>query len=205
MPASLQVLRSADYRRMPWKNGGGVTAEIAVVPTGAGLDDFRWRVSMAHIAQSGPFSSFPGIDRTLTVLDGEGVELEVPDIDRRRREVLTPRSAPFSFRADEPAHARLLTGGVTDLNVMTRRSECHHCVRPLHVQTSLVTPTHADQLVLFCCEGNLDCELCSHHIALGPRDCVISMAPVPQVAAHARGAAGAVALLVEIYFTTQKA
>ena len=50
---------------MPWKNGGGETAEIAVSPPGAALDDFDWRLSMARVETDGPFSAFPGIDRTL--------------------------------------------------------------------------------------------------------------------------------------------
>lgn len=202
MPTSLQILRAAGYRHMPWKNGGGMTAEIAVVPAHAGLDDFHWRISMAQIAQDGPFSCFPGIDRTLTVLDGEGVELEFPGIDGRRREVLTPLSAPISFAADEPAYAHLLSGDVTDLNVMTRRTECRHAVRRLHVRTSLVTLTSADQLTLFCCNGNLECDFAGQHAALGPRDCLVAMEPVSHVAAHAADPDGALALLVEIYFTT---
>ncbi|TIN81446.1 MAG: HutD family protein, partial [Mesorhizobium sp.] len=72
----MRILRAAEYRSMPWKNGGGVTTEIAVSPSGAGLDDFDWRVSMARVELSGPFSQFAGIDRTLAVLEGEGIVLE---------------------------------------------------------------------------------------------------------------------------------
>ena len=49
----------------PWKNGGGCTTEIAIAPPGASLDAFEWRISLATIAASGPFSAFPGVDRTL--------------------------------------------------------------------------------------------------------------------------------------------
>ncbi|RUU10282.1 HutD family protein, partial [Mesorhizobium sp. M7A.T.Ca.TU.009.01.3.2] len=73
----MRILRAAEYRSMPWKNGGGVTTEIAVSPSGAGLDDFDWRVSMARVELSGPFSQFAGIDRTLAVLEGEGIVLEI--------------------------------------------------------------------------------------------------------------------------------
>ena len=68
----MRILRAESYRRMPWKNGGGETTEIAVSPEGAGLDDFDWRVSMARVESSGPFSLFAGIDRTLAILEGEG-------------------------------------------------------------------------------------------------------------------------------------
>ncbi|MDP1908248.1 MAG: HutD family protein, partial [Hyphomicrobium sp.] len=43
----MRILRAKDYRRMPWKNGGGETTEIAISPEGAALDSFDWRVSMA--------------------------------------------------------------------------------------------------------------------------------------------------------------
>ena len=80
---------------MPWKNGGGVTTEIAVFPEAAGLDDFEWRLSMATVATDGPFSLFAGVDRTLAVLDGEGIVLSV---DGMADATLTPASPPFAFR-----------------------------------------------------------------------------------------------------------
>ncbi|MCF3639447.1 HutD family protein [Rhizobium sp. TRM95111] len=114
----MRLLRSTDHRRMPWKNGGGETVEIAVFPEGAGLSDFGWRISMATVASDGPFSVFPGIDRTLAVLSGNGMELSIEGIGKR---LLTPESAPLAFPADAPTTARLTGGPITDLNVMTRR------------------------------------------------------------------------------------
>jgi environmental stress-induced protein Ves len=119
----MKILRARDYRRMPWKNGKGETIEVAVYPENAGLDDFEWRISMASVTTDGPFSSFPGIDRTLSVLTGEGIELSVagqPPV------TLTQSSAPYSFPADQPTTARLINGPITDLNVMTRRGVKSH-------------------------------------------------------------------------------
>ncbi|MDX8518080.1 HutD/Ves family protein [Mesorhizobium dulcispinae] len=124
----MQILRAADYRVMPWKNGGGTTTEIAVSPNGAGLDDFDWRVSMARVATSGPFSSFAGIDRTLSVLEGEGIVLDIAGQPASR---LTAASAPLSFPGDVPTGATLVGGPITDLNVMTRRSRMTHTVERL--------------------------------------------------------------------------
>ena len=73
----MRIIRPADLVRMPWKNGGGETTEIAVSPEGSGLDRFDWRVSMARIARNGPFSEFAEVDRTLAVLDGAGVRLAI--------------------------------------------------------------------------------------------------------------------------------
>jgi uncharacterized protein len=81
----MEVRRHQDYRRMPWKNGGGETAEIAVFPEGATLDDFDWRISMATVSADGPFSLFPGVDRTLSVLEGDGPIIDLNVMTRRGR------------------------------------------------------------------------------------------------------------------------
>ena len=74
-----RLLTPADYRPMPWKNGAGRTTEIAAHPAGAALDAFAWRVSIADVERDGPFSRFPGIDRTIVLLDGAGMRLACPD------------------------------------------------------------------------------------------------------------------------------
>lgn len=55
----MKIIRASEYKTMPWKNGGGVTVEIAIHPPGASVNAFDWRISMATVAQDGPFSSFP--------------------------------------------------------------------------------------------------------------------------------------------------
>ena len=124
-PSAIRVLQASDHRRMPWKNGGGETVEIAVFPATAGLDDFAWRVSMASVANDGPFSSFPGIDRTLSILKGAGMTLVIGD---QAPVTLTGETPPYPFAADIPTSAMLVDGPITDLNVMTRRGRSTHCV-----------------------------------------------------------------------------
>jgi environmental stress-induced protein Ves len=121
----MRILRSAEYRSMPWKNGGGVTTEVAVSPAGAGLDEFDWRISMARVESDGPFSCFAGVDRTLCVLEGQGLIL---DIDGRQPVSVTGAEAPLSFPADKQTAATLIGGPITDLNVMTRRGRMVHSV-----------------------------------------------------------------------------
>ena len=124
----MQILRARDQKITPWRNGGGLTTEIFVSPFGAGLDDFDWRVSMAGVTSDGPFSHFAGIDRTLAVLSGRGVELIVADAPPV---VLTPSTPPFDFPGDQPTSARLLDGPIVDLNVMVRRGRRRHSVMRL--------------------------------------------------------------------------
>lgn len=125
------VLRAAEHKQMPWKNGGGVTTEIAVYPENADLACFGWRVSMATVANDGAFSLFPAIDRTLSILEGSGMELQ---IDSRPAIVLTQASMPLSFPADRSTVARLLSGPIVDLNIMTRRGAWRHHVERIGVE-----------------------------------------------------------------------
>lgn len=114
---TVQILRARDRLETPWKNGGGVTREIAVFPPGAGLDTFDWRVSMATVTAGGPFSLFPGVDRILSVLEGE---LHLC-LDNEVKLDLSPGSPPAAFSGDAAVRAEPPASPVTDLNVMTRR------------------------------------------------------------------------------------
>lgn len=106
-----------DHRVVPWKNGGGKTREIATGGANAEGDDWGWRFSMAGVAQDGPFSVFPGIDRIIVVIDGNGMDLLGKD------GVVLPLEPlrPVPFPGDEQYDGRLRYGPIRDLNVMTRR------------------------------------------------------------------------------------
>src|SRR4051794_31653930 len=154
----MRVIRAADYRPMPWKNGGGETVEIAASPADAGMEGFDWRVSMARVARKVPFSSFEGVDRTLAILDGAGLRL---DIAGRVPVELTAGSPPLSFPADLPATAPLADGPVLDLNVMTRRAAVEHAVDRLALVGRRELPVDAATALLFCRSGSVD-------VAIGP-------------------------------------
>src|SRR5262249_9067970 len=127
----MRMLRASGHRRMRWKNGLGETVEIAVSPDHASLDDFDWRVSMAHVGSDGPFSLFAGIDRTLCVLEGGGIALalaERPEVE------LTTASDPFAFPGDVAIASKLIGGPIIDLNVMTRRGSFRHMVRRIAIE-----------------------------------------------------------------------
>jgi environmental stress-induced protein Ves len=118
----MRLLHVRDYRRARWKNDGGWTTEIASNPTpepGTSIAaDFRWRVSIAEIECDGPFSSFPGIDRDLLVLAGNGIELDINDATAVR---LDQRFQRIHFAGEDHVQCRLLAGATRDFNVMTRR------------------------------------------------------------------------------------
>lgn len=162
----MRIFRAADYRRMPWKNGGGETTEIAVSPEGASVDDFDWRLSMATVASGGPFSVFAGIDRTLAVLEGEGLSLTIEGMGTTE---LTTGSAPLPFPGDAPTCAGLIGGTVIDLNIMTRRGRLAHKMRRLDVSGAMEIAVTAAQLLVFCQRGT--CHLAAAEtVTLRPLD-----------------------------------
>lgn len=110
----MRRLTQKDFKNMPWKNGGGTTTELLRI--GAG-DAFDFRLSIARVNQSGPFSEFPGVDRTLLLLSGNGIYLNGRNLTHS---LVTPLS-PFSFRGEEPITGELLNGEIFDFNVMVRR------------------------------------------------------------------------------------
>ena len=120
----IRILTPADYRVMPWKNGGGTTTEIHIHPPGAGWDAFDWRVGIADIAQSGPFSSFAGIDRSIMLLErppDSGMRLAIDG-----RDVDLPLGEFVDFAGESTPYGTLLGAPVRDFNVMSRRSRVRH-------------------------------------------------------------------------------
>ncbi|MGI8841105.1 MAG: HutD/Ves family protein [Caulobacteraceae bacterium] len=141
---TLRVLRARDRVASVWKNGGGVTREIAVYPAGAGLDAFDWRVSTATVSAGGPFSLFPGVDRVLAVVEGRltlrfegGATLD-----------LSPASPLAVFPGDVPVCAQTPPGPVTDLNVMTRRGRVRAAVTRLDFEGERVVAAARRTLIL---------------------------------------------------------
>jgi environmental stress-induced protein Ves len=119
----MQTLWARDRRETPWKNGGGTTTEIAAFPPGSSLEDFAWRVSLARVQGPGPFSRFAGVDRSIALVEGQGMTLAIAG----RGEVsLDEATAPLAFPGDVDFEATVVAGSSLDLNVMTRRGRFRH-------------------------------------------------------------------------------
>ncbi|MEW6639165.1 MAG: HutD family protein [Pseudomonadota bacterium] len=166
----MRILRAASYRRMPWKNGGGETIEMVVSPTAASFDTFDWRLSMAHVGAPGPFSLFPGIDRTLSVIAGHGLTLALPE---RTPVALNRCSAPFAFPGDVTVDSTLTDGPIDDLNVMTRRSRCHHRVTRHGLTTATRLALSGEIAVLVAIGGGIEITAGSQLAMLGPKDALV--------------------------------
>ncbi|MGD9832835.1 MAG: HutD family protein [Piscinibacter sp.] len=142
--------RRIDLSAIPpqrWKNGAGLTREIAAWPRGAGIDDFEWRLSVADLERDAPFSAFPGVDRCIVVLDGAGMQL----LDDRGECVQALRPLePWSFEGERVLHASLPHGACRDFNVMAR---CGHWRAAVDVWRQRATVAAADATVLVALTG----------------------------------------------------
>lgn len=163
---------------MPWKNGGGETREILVSPPGASLDTLAWRISLATVASDGPFSVFKGIDRTLCVIRGAGIQLQVGSSPVAR---LLENTEPYSFDGEAPASADLIDGTIVDLNVMSRRGSFRHSVRRLTVNGQLLLPPSQGVAIVFCQRGSVQCAAAS----LAAEDCAVIDGPSSAIELHA--------------------
>ncbi|MBS9478709.1 HutD/Ves family protein [Ancylobacter radicis] len=123
--SGLKVLKISDYTTTPWKNGGGITQDVLLLPDGASQENFDIRISLAPIVSEGPFSSFPGVDRHITLLTPERLELVFAHETRALK-----RLEPLYFDSVQQPSSRLPDGAVRVLNVMTRRGRWNAQVMP---------------------------------------------------------------------------
>lgn len=153
---------------MPWKNGGGVTREIAVHPPGAAMDDFAWRISLADVAADGPFSAFPGVDRILTVIEGGGLLLDLAGKVVR----LDGDAPPLAFAGETPVSATLGEGPIRDLNLMVRRGHWRGAVRRQSVSDACEVTSTADVLMVLALD-TIDIVQGARVWRLGPQDAAV--------------------------------
>ncbi|PKR90542.1 hypothetical protein CXZ10_04030 [Pleomorphomonas diazotrophica] len=113
---SLRLLTAADFRRLPWQNGRGTTLELVRHDDTSGT--LLWRLSVADVVEPGPFSPLPGIDRVITLIDGNGFDL---DFGGMRPPVSLRPFEPQAFSGDWPTVASAVHGPSRDFNVMTAR------------------------------------------------------------------------------------
>ena len=117
-----RTIHLADVPATPWRNGGGLTRELAAWPSDG---TWRWRMSVAEVTASGPFSRFEGITRWFAVLKGAGVVLTVrtpsDSVDAGPCEHrLTLTDPALCFDGDATTHCALMGGPTQDFNLMVR-------------------------------------------------------------------------------------
>jgi uncharacterized protein len=107
-------LTTADYRKMPWANGRGQTFELFRQD----YEDGRIlvRLSVATVSENGPFSAFPGLNRSLTVIDGPGFDLI------GEKHLRADPLVPVNFPGDSRIVAANVEKASEDFNVMACKS-----------------------------------------------------------------------------------
>ena len=176
----MNLLRAVDYVRTPWKNGGGSTLEICR-DQGEGLDGFGWRLSIADIDQGGPFSTFAGYERIITVLEGEGMRLRVDGASSGALLAFEP----FAFSGDSAVSCELIDGPIRDFNLIyspvrfTARLQWLNSDAPLQLNESDKT------LIVFAAGPRAQVEAAGNTVVLQRHDTlVLPSAPTAQVTGH---------------------
>lgn len=122
-----RLISANEYRRVRWRNGAGWTREIhagfsqrtAHHDSGLAAEThWDWRLSIAEIEQDAPFSTFPGIERELVLLSGNGLRLRFED---GRTPLLEPPHGRCRFAGEHAVTGELVDGPTHDFNLMWRR------------------------------------------------------------------------------------
>lgn len=139
----MEIIRFADLKTEPWRNGGGVTRQIAGHSgAGSGHDGgWDWRVSIAEVSKAGDFSPFPGMERVLTVVEGDLLLLTVDGAEQPLE-----KYRPFRFPGGAATTCALPTGDVRNLNVITRAGSYKGFTSIIELSKKRAHPLFAGQL-----------------------------------------------------------
>ena len=144
-----RVIPANNYRRERWRNALGWTREILRFPD---RDDWDWRLSIAEIDQDAPFSTFPGVDRELVLLAGNGMRL---CFDDGAEHALLPPHDRLRFSGERTVTGKLIDGPTHDFNLMWHRdrihADCWH--RPL-VGPMVIFVEPGSEWIVFLIAGN---------------------------------------------------
>jgi environmental stress-induced protein Ves len=157
----LEHLTAADFVRQPWKNGGGSTTQLAVEGDG---ERWLWRLSAADVEQSGPFSDFSGYERTIMLLEGDGMDL---DVDGRRTTLRTPFE-PFVFDGAARTRCTLRGGPVRDLNLMVDRARATGSVQVVDPGRFRAAPLDAPFALVYALRGRIRVAIDRLDVSLAP-------------------------------------
>ncbi len=147
----ITLIPAASFSEVPWKNGRGITHDVLVEPVGAGYDASRLRVSIAPITAEGPFSTLPGIERTITLLEPNPLVLLFDD----GHELTLEPFSPVTFDSVLAPMSRLPAGPTRVINVMTARGALSAEVSVLAgPETHNVPLDRGERAVLYAALGN---------------------------------------------------
>ncbi|HBM1810538.1 TPA: HutD family protein, partial [Acinetobacter baumannii] len=138
----IELIRADQYTKMLWKNGAGFTLEIA---RSQGEADFEWRISMADVTTSGPFSLFPNKQRIISVLDGQGMVLHVDNLPAKKLK----QGDIFAFHGESQVQSELVDGAIRDLNLIYDPAKFHARFQWLNEAAEQAFISSADLIFIF--------------------------------------------------------
>ena len=137
-------IHSKDLIMMPWKNGGGMTTEIARGGKRTKNSDWGWRVSIAVVETNGPFSIFRGIERTMSIIEGNGMDLNSPDGGSFTLSLFKIAK----FDGETVLKGRLRHGSVKNFNVMVDRNLFDAYLEIINTRTQVTSSVGPNSIVL---------------------------------------------------------
>jgi environmental stress-induced protein Ves len=212
----LRLIPANEYRRERWRNGLGWTREIASGgmrtrmegtalesphadlrdPAEAPAQTWDWRLSIAEVGNDCAFSAFPGCDRVLLLLSGNGMQLEFDD---GTVETIAPPQGRAAFAGERGVQCRLLDGSTTDFNAIARRDRCTMQVYRRPLVGSMVFFAEAGVLwAIHLVAGRASIKSADASVALDAGDTVLLEAGVDDALARGILDGGGDAILVRL-------
>ncbi|MDE4040889.1 HutD family protein [Acinetobacter pittii] len=159
----IELIRADQYTKMLWKNGAGFTLEIA---RSQGDTDFEWRISMADVSTSGPFSLFPNKQRIISVLEGHGMVLHVDDLPAKTLN----QGDIFAFHGESQVQSELVDGAIRDLNLIYDPAKFHARFQWLNDAAEQVFISSADLIFIFNQGGETEVNVDEHSVQLAAHE-----------------------------------
>ncbi|WP_342063496.1 HutD family protein [Acinetobacter pittii] len=159
----IELIRADQYTKMLWKNGAGFTLEIA---RSLGEADFDWRISMADVTTSGPFSLFPNKQRIISVLDGQGMVLHIDDLPA----TTLNQGDIFAFHGESQVQSELVDGAIRDLNLIYDPAKFHARFQWLNEAAEQAFISSADLIFIFNHVGETEVNVDEHSVQIAAHE-----------------------------------
>jgi len=159
----IELIRADQYTKMLWKNGAGFTLEIA---RSLGEADFDWRISMADVTTSGPFSLFPNKQRIISVLDGQGMVLHIDDLPAKTLN----QGDIFAFHGESQVQSKLVDGSIRDLNLIYDPAKFYVRFQRLNDVAEQAFISSADLIFIFNQVGETEVNVDEHSVQIAAHE-----------------------------------
>ena len=143
----MRVIRRHEMKEGRWRNGMGVSWDIAAFPEGSADGTFGWRFALARIEQDVPFSHYPETDRYFTLVEGDGLDLA---FEGRPPLAVAEPFVPHHYPCDVSTFCRLRGGPCIALNLFLRRGGWNAAVEVVQGDRII---DHAGPVLLFALDG----------------------------------------------------